>query len=72
MATFNFNDYVRIRDVIMTPYRGQIGRIVEVKRHQRETETLDKYRVSFANGETLVVWSIQLEAVGDRDLKAIA
>jgi len=65
MARFVCDDYVRIRDVIMTAYRGQIGRIVEVKRNPRNKETLDKYRVRLADGETLEVWGIQSERVGE-------
>ena len=36
-------------------------RVVEVKRHPQNKETLDKYRVRFADGHTVEVWSIQLE-----------
>ena len=72
MAQFTINDFVRMRDVIVTPYRGQIGRIVEIKRHPRAKDTLDKYCVHLANGETVEVWSIQLEPVREADVKATA
>src|SRR5207253_9012969 len=35
--------------------------IVDVKPHRLNKETLDKYVVRFADGKTLLVWSIQLE-----------
>ena len=61
MSRFNLNDYVRMRDVIVTSYRGHVGRIVEIKPNQRGKETLDKYIVLFPDGQTVEVWSIQLE-----------
>jgi hypothetical protein len=72
MTKFDLNDYVRMRDVIVTPYKGHIGRVVEIKRSPRNRETLDKYNVRFADGNTLEVWSIQLEAVREVKLKTTA
>ncbi|HYR91131.1 MAG TPA: hypothetical protein VE422_44150 [Terriglobia bacterium] len=69
---FKIDEYVRMRDVIVTPYRGQIGRIVEIKRRNAEKEALDKYCVIFADGETIEVWNIQLEPVRQSILGAIA
>jgi len=69
---FKVDEYVRMRDVIVTPYRGQIGRIVEVKRNSRNKEKLDKYCVKFADGETIEVWTIQLEPVRQSALEATA
>lgn len=63
MAKFKFNEYVRMREVIMSSYRGQIGKIVEVKPSSQGKDTLDKYHVRFPDGETIEVWSIQLEPV---------
>jgi len=61
MARFNLNDQVRMLDTILTSYRGEVGTIVDVKPHRLNKETLDKYVVRFADGKTLLVWSIQLE-----------
>ena len=66
------DDYVRMRDVIVTPYKGQIGRVVGIKRNSRNRETLDKYAVRFSDGNTVEVWSIQLEAVRTLELKTTA
>jgi hypothetical protein len=72
MTKFDVNDYVRMRDVIVTQYKGQIGRVVEIKRNPRNRETLDKYGVRFSDGNTVEVWSIQLEGVRELELKTTA
>jgi hypothetical protein len=69
---FDLNVDVRMRDVIVTAYKGQIGKVVELKPNRRNRETLDKYCVRFADGNTLEVWSIQLEAVQAPDFKLSA
>jgi hypothetical protein len=61
-----------MRDVIVTQYKGQIGRVIEMKRNPRNRETLDKYVVRFADGNTSEVWSVQLEAVRPSELKTTA
>jgi hypothetical protein len=63
VTKFHSGEYVRMRDVITTSYKGQIGRVVETKPNSRAKQTLDKYCVRFADGETVEVWSIQLESV---------
>jgi hypothetical protein len=63
VAQFHSGEYVRMRDVIMTSYKGQIGRVIETKPNPQAKQTLDKYCVRFADGETVEVWSIQLESV---------
>jgi hypothetical protein len=72
VAKFDLNDNVRIRDVIVTQYKGQIGRVIEKKLNPRNRETLDKYQIRFADGNTVELWSIQLEAVRPLELKTTA
>jgi len=61
---------VKMRDVIVTTYRGQIGRVVAVKRAERGKKTLDKYTVRFADGQIIVAWGIQLERAKQSDVAA--
>ena len=60
---FNLDDYVRMRDFVVTPYRSHVGRIVGMKLNERGKQALDKYTVRFPDGETVEVWGIQLESV---------
>ena len=57
---FCVGDAVYINESIASRYRYRNGRIVAVtlSRHSR---TLDKYQVTFVEGETATFWDIQLQ-----------
>ncbi|HYR90083.1 MAG TPA: hypothetical protein VE422_38785 [Terriglobia bacterium] len=63
MPRFTVDDYVQIRDLIFSPYQGQIGRVTKVKPSARKKQTLDKYWVRFSDAAVIEVWDIQLTAV---------
>jgi hypothetical protein len=53
---------VLVRPTIFSRYVGHYGLISRVIPHKTRKHTLDKYEVTFENGEISTFWDIQLEA----------
>jgi hypothetical protein len=61
---FAVGQRVRIKDTIATRHIGRDGVVVAVKHHTNTANTtLDKYTVSFSEGEEVEFFEIQLERV---------
>ena len=70
MPRFRVNDYVQMRDVILSSRRGQVGQITDVKPNKRQKQTLDRYSVRFPDATIVEVWDIQLAGVENHEFNA--
>jgi hypothetical protein len=54
-------EFVVVRDVIFSRREKQVGRVISVKPSKWATSSLDKYVVTFPDGEQEEFWDVQLE-----------
>jgi hypothetical protein len=64
MPRLEIGTEVLVRSTIFSRYVGHYGLISGVIPHKTRKHTLDKYEVTFENGEISTFWDIQLQACG--------